>query len=241
MTPSEPLQELIEIRAPFPLALAVTVDRIGRLSGAGRERRRDAGAPHDKAAPEPPPDGERYAVTEIFLLTVEAEERRARRGLRRPMPTSPAERAVPAAAAIVLAAARRQLTEYFAGERRVFDLLLDPRGTGFERRVWREVAAIPYGETRSYSAIAHAAGRPDACRAVGHANGSNPIPLVIPCHRVIGANGSLTGYGGGLRLKRFLLDLEGAAATAGRTADSQQLGLPLGAPGNAATHQHPTL
>jgi methylated-DNA-[protein]-cysteine S-methyltransferase len=105
---------------------------------------------------------------------------------------------------------RRQLAEYVAGERRAFDLPLAPRGTDFERRVWEALLAIPYGETRSYLEIAAAIGRPAACRAVGRANGRNPIAVVIPCHRVIGADGSLTGYGGGLPLKRFLLDLESA-------------------------------
>jgi methylated-DNA-[protein]-cysteine S-methyltransferase len=152
-----------------------------------------------------------------------------------------ARQEVPAAAAAAVAAAsppasallrevRRQLAQYFAGERRVFDLPLAPRGTDFERRVWQEVAAIPYGETRSYAEVARAAGRPAACRAVGRANGSNPIPLVIPCHRVIGSDGSLTGYGGGLPLKRFLLALEGGRPFA-EPASSSQLGLPLAAPG----------
>jgi O-6-methylguanine DNA methyltransferase len=95
-----------------------------------------------------------------------------------------------------LLAARQQLAEYFAGE----------------RRVWQELAVIPYGETRSYAEVAAAIGRPAACRAVGRANGSNPIAVVIPCHRVIGSDGSLTGYGGGLPLKRFLLDLEGGTS-----------------------------
>jgi methylated-DNA-[protein]-cysteine S-methyltransferase len=111
-----------------------------------------------------------------------------------------------------LLAARQQLAEYFAGERRAFALPLAPLGTDFERRVWQELAVIPYGETRSYAEVAAAIGRPAACRAVGRANGSNPIAVVIPCHRVIGSDGSLTGYGGGLPLKRFLLDLEGGTS-----------------------------
>jgi len=104
----------------------------------------------------------------------------------------------------------RQLRAYFAGERRDFDLPLDFRGTDFQRQVWQALLAIPFGETRSYRDIAVALGRPTATRAVGAANGRNPIPIVAPCHRVIGTNGSLTGFGGGLENKAFLLDLERA-------------------------------
>lgn len=110
----------------------------------------------------------------------------------------------------LLVEAARQLREYFAGRLRQFDLPLDPRGTPFQRRVWCEVATIPYGRTRSYSEIAEALGTPRAVRAVGAANGANPLPIVIPCHRVIGASGKLVGYGGGLALKRRLLELEGS-------------------------------
>jgi len=106
---------------------------------------------------------------------------------------------------------RRQLAEYFAGERREFDLVLAPEGTPFERAVWAELEKIPFGETRSYGEIARILGRPDSARAVGRANGANPIPIVVPCHRVIGANGSLTGFGGGLDVKARLLELEGLA------------------------------
>jgi methylated-DNA-[protein]-cysteine S-methyltransferase len=106
---------------------------------------------------------------------------------------------------------RRQLGEYFAGERREFDLPLAPQGTPFERAVWAELAKIPFGETRSYGEIARTLGRPGAARAVGRANGANPLPIVVPCHRVIGADGSLTGFGGGLDVKSRLLELEGAA------------------------------
>jgi methylated-DNA-[protein]-cysteine S-methyltransferase len=102
----------------------------------------------------------------------------------------------------------RQLTEYFAGSRREFDLPLDPQGTEFQRRVLDQLLAIPYGETRSYRDIAIAIGNPRAVRAVGGANGSNPLPIVIPCHRVIGSSGDLTGFGGGMDTKRYLLDLE---------------------------------
>lgn len=102
----------------------------------------------------------------------------------------------------------RQLREYLAGKRDEFDLPLVPQGTEFQREVWRAVAAIPYGETRSYGDIARQIGRVDAVRAVGAANGQNPLPIVIPCHRVIGSDGRLTGYGGGLPLKKSLLELE---------------------------------
>ena len=104
--------------------------------------------------------------------------------------------------------ASRQLTEYFAGVRRDFDLPLAPAGTTFQQEVWRALRAIPYGQTRSYKDIAAAVGRPAACRAVGMANNRNPLPIVIPCHRVIGSSGSLTGYAGGLEVKRLLLHIE---------------------------------
>jgi methylated-DNA-[protein]-cysteine S-methyltransferase len=103
---------------------------------------------------------------------------------------------------------REQLRAYFAKELREFDLPLAPRGTPFQLDVWRALRAIPYGETRSYAQVARAIGKPEAIRAVGAANGANPLPIVVPCHRVIGSNGSLTGFGGGLSAKRFLLDLE---------------------------------
>jgi methylated-DNA-[protein]-cysteine S-methyltransferase len=103
-----------------------------------------------------------------------------------------------------------QLGEYFRGERRTFDLPLAPRGTPFQLATWRALAAISYGETISYEELARRVGRPSASRAVGAANGANPLPIVVPCHRVIGKNGSLTGFGGGLGTKRVLLELEGA-------------------------------
>ena len=109
----------------------------------------------------------------------------------------------------VLTEAVHQLEDYFDGERSDFELPLAPRGTDFQRRVWAELEKIPYGETASYGEIAGRLGLPPgASRAVGLANGSNPIAIVVPCHRVIGADGSLTGYAGGLERKRFLLDLE---------------------------------
>jgi methylated-DNA-[protein]-cysteine S-methyltransferase len=102
-----------------------------------------------------------------------------------------------------------QLRAYFAGELSDFDLPLAMQGSPFERKVWSALCKIPYGKTVSYGHIASKIGQPKACRAVGLANGKNPIPIIVPCHRVIGANGSLTGYGGGLDLKRKLLRLEG--------------------------------
>ena len=108
----------------------------------------------------------------------------------------------------VLEDAAGQLREYFAGERTSFDLPLALDGTPFQQEAWRALAEIPYGETVSYGEQARRLGRPDAVRAVGAANGANPIAIVLPCHRVIGADGSLTGFGGGLETKRRLLDLE---------------------------------
>ena len=106
------------------------------------------------------------------------------------------------------AAARQQLTEYFAGERREFDLPLKLNGTEFQMSVLRALQQIPYGETTSYAEIAERVGRPKAVRAVGAANGRNPIPIIVPCHRVIGSHGDLTGFGGGLDTKEALLRLE---------------------------------
>ena len=110
----------------------------------------------------------------------------------------------------VLRETRRQLDEYFEGRRRGFDLSLAPRGTGFQQQVWLALRDIPYGETISYAQLARRLDMPTATRAVGAANGRNPLPIVVPCHRVIGADGSLTGFGGGLPTKQFLLRLEGA-------------------------------
>jgi methylated-DNA-[protein]-cysteine S-methyltransferase len=107
---------------------------------------------------------------------------------------------------------RLQLEQYFASKRRDFDLPLEPRGTEFQRRVWFRLTRIPYGDTTTYGALARELGNPRGSRAVGLANGSNPIPIVIPCHRVIGADGSLTGFGGGLPIKAKLLQLERGAA-----------------------------
>jgi methylated-DNA-[protein]-cysteine S-methyltransferase len=109
------------------------------------------------------------------------------------------------------AALARELDAYFAGKLRQFTVPLDLRGTAFQLRVWQLLCEIPYGETRSYGKIAQALGNPKATRAVGQANGCNPISIIVPCHRVIGSDGRLTGYGGGLHRKRALLDLESAA------------------------------
>jgi methylated-DNA-[protein]-cysteine S-methyltransferase len=117
---------------------------------------------------------------------------------------------LPAPAMKGMDAARTQLLEYFGGRRRTFDLPLEARGTEFERAIWERLRSIPYGATTSYGAIAAELGLINGARAVGRANGANPIPIVIPCHRVIGTNGELTGFGGGLPLKRALLEFEGA-------------------------------
>jgi methylated-DNA-[protein]-cysteine S-methyltransferase len=126
---------------------------------------------------------------------------------RKPAAASPA---APSAARRGMRAACDQLREYFLGKRRVFDLPLEPAGSPFEQQVWTALLAVPYGATTSYGAIATGLGLVNGARAVGRANGANPIPILIPCHRVIGSDGSLTGYGGGLPLKRALLELEGA-------------------------------
>jgi len=108
------------------------------------------------------------------------------------------------------AEARRQLDAYFAGELKQFDLAYHLSGSGFQNRVWEYLATIPYGETTTYGAIARTLGDVNASRAVGTANGNNPLPILLPCHRVIGANGALTGFGGGLPTKKYLLKLENA-------------------------------
>lgn len=119
------------------------------------------------------------------------------------------------AAADVLRITREQLREYFEGTRHAFDLPLRPQGTAFQMDVWWMLATIPWGATWSYRDLARAIGKPEAVRAVGGANGRNPLPIVLPCHRVIGADGSLTGFGGGLPIKAALLRLEGALPAQG--------------------------
>jgi len=111
----------------------------------------------------------------------------------------------------VLEQAAGELAEYFSGVRREFSVPLSPRGTLFQQSVWAELRAIPYGRTAAYADIAARLGNPNACRAVGNANNRNPLPIFIPCHRVVGKNGSLTGYAGGLTAKQFLLELEGTS------------------------------
>jgi methylated-DNA-[protein]-cysteine S-methyltransferase len=112
--------------------------------------------------------------------------------------------------------AAAQLNEYFDRKRKVFDLPLLLRGTNFQVTVWKALQTIPYGETRSYKDMAVLAGNPKACRAAGMANHRNPIAIIVPCHRVIGSDGSLTGYAGGLEVKRYLLELEGGAPPVNR-------------------------
>lgn len=127
-------------------------------------------------------------------------------GVYLPVQTAPAgapERPTP-----VLAVAAAQLDEYFAGDRLVFDVPLGAQGTGFQQLVWRALTQIPFAETRSYGALAASIGRPSASRAVGAANGKNPISILVPCHRVVGASGLLTGYAGGMLAKQWLLDHE---------------------------------
>ena len=127
---------------------------------------------------------------------------------RKPSASAPAP--WPRAAERGMRAVRDQLEEYFLRKRRAFDLPLQANGSEFERQVWTKLLAVPYGVTTSYGAIATELGLLNGARAVGRANGANPIPIVIPCHRVIGSDGRLTGYGGGLPLKLALLELEGA-------------------------------
>jgi methylated-DNA-[protein]-cysteine S-methyltransferase len=136
----------------------------------------------------------------------------------------------------VLVEAERQLTEYFAGKRTEFTLKLDFAGTAFQHRVWEALLSIPFGQTRTYAQIAAQIGNPAAVRAVGAANGRNPISIIAPCHRVIGSTGALTGFAGGLTAKARLLTLEGAKARHGRrewapagkrSASAQQLTLPI--------------
>ena len=123
------------------------------------------------------------------------------------LPNTPVPRLMPHETPL-LAEGRRQVLEYLAGERRVFDLPLAPQGTSFQKRVWTAVGEIPYGQSRTYGEIALAVGCPKGFRAVGIACNRNPIPIMIPCHRVVGAGGALTGYAGGAELKKALLDLE---------------------------------
>ncbi|MGH9505986.1 MAG: methylated-DNA--[protein]-cysteine S-methyltransferase [Terriglobales bacterium] len=154
------------------------------------------------------------AADEQGLRRIEFPPRKGQSGGRRAARETAAETAwfgaASPAARRILRATRRQLEEYFAGRRKHFDLPLAPEGTEFQLRVWAELRKIPWGETISYGELARRIGAPTAARAVGAANGANPIPIVIPCHRVIGSTGQLTGFGGGLETKARLLALEGA-------------------------------
>ncbi|MBF6621307.1 MAG: methylated-DNA--[protein]-cysteine S-methyltransferase [Patulibacter sp.] len=127
----------------------------------------------------------------------------------KPLAVDPASTENAAAFSAVIA----QLEQFFAGERTVFELEVELEGTPFQQRVWNALREIPYGQTISYGELARRIDRPSAVRAVGLANGRNPVSVIVPCHRVIGANGTLTGYGGGVERKRLLLDLESRAAT----------------------------
>jgi methylated-DNA-[protein]-cysteine S-methyltransferase len=111
----------------------------------------------------------------------------------------------------VLKKVEKQLVEYFSGKRKNFELPLEPTGTAFQKSVWKTLTSIPFGATKTYGEIAVRIGLPTGSRAVGAANGCNPIPIIVPCHRVIGSNGTLTGFGGGIGTKKFLLELEGVA------------------------------
>lgn len=150
-----------------------------------------------------------YAATPEFLLYIEAGER----GIVRVQFDKPPEiSANPDDNYPPIRETARQLAEYFAGARRAFELPLDLRGTPFQLRVWNALLRIPYGETRTYGQLAALAGHPGAARAVGAANGANPIAIIVPCHRVVASGGGLGGYGGGLDCKRFLLALESGSA-----------------------------
>jgi len=126
-----------------------------------------------------------------------------------------------------------QLAEYFTGTRRAFRLHLEPEGTPFQLSVWRALREIRYGETLAYGELARRLGHANGARAVGLANGSNPLPIIVPCHRVIGADGSLTGFGGGLYIKRALLALEGAACVSDLFSAQERASVRLRSPGTA--------
>lgn len=151
----------------------------------------------------------------LTLVASDAGLREIRLPLDERYPPTPA---TPSTDHPILRAARRELDEYFRGERRTFDVPLDQVGSPFQKAVWAALATIPYGVTESYGQLADRIGKPGAARAVGGANGRNPIPIIVPCHRVIGANGALTGYGGpsedGIAMKRWLIGHEGAGQLA---------------------------
>jgi methylated-DNA-[protein]-cysteine S-methyltransferase len=143
----------------------------------------------------------RLVATEQALVAIEFDAS--------PEPTSPPHP--------ILDQAERELAEYFRGARRTFTVKLAPVGTAFQQRVWEALLRVPYGTVESYAAVARAIGSPAAVRAVGAANGRNPIPIIVPCHRIVGSNGDLTGYGGGMAKKQWLLGHEGGGL--GRTLD----------------------
>ncbi len=144
------------------------------------------------------------AVTHIALPAEGGDRKGTANGRRSPAQSDAGPLPAPLAVAVA------QLEEYFAGRRRQFDIPLELCGTDFQKSVWLELAHIPYGETVSYGELALMVGRPQAYRAVGQANGANPVPIVLPCHRVVASGGGIGGYGGGLPMKRKLLALEGA-------------------------------
>jgi methylated-DNA-[protein]-cysteine S-methyltransferase len=150
----------------------------------------------------------------VGVLTLEADDHGRLCRLEFGQPTNASDVPNDPPPAGVIAETVRQLDEYFAGTRREFELDLAPRGTAFQLAVWNALLTIPYGATASYGDIARSVGRPNAVRAVGQANGRNPLAIVVPCHRVIGSDHSLTGYGGGIERKRYLLGLEGSPLTA---------------------------
>jgi methylated-DNA-[protein]-cysteine S-methyltransferase len=154
-----------------------------------------------------------YGPTPVGTLTLASDDRDrlCRLAFGEPTARDFADGTIVTAPYGVIAETVRQLEEYFAGTRREFELDLAPQGTDFQLAVWDALRTIPYGETMSYGEMARAVGRPTAFRAVGQANGRNPIAIVVPCHRVIGSDQSLTGFGGGIDNKRVLLALEGAA------------------------------
>lgn len=156
--------------------------------------------------------------TPIGRLVVAADEGGLRRVLFETNRYDPADRGTWKHDAAALREAREQLLAYFAGERRVFDLPLHPEGTPFQLKVWNALTEIPFGATRSYGDVARRIGDPKAVRAVGAANGRNPLPIVVPCHRVIGSDGRMVGFGGGLPTKQFLLVHEGIGSAARKRA-----------------------
>ena len=157
--------------------------------------------------------GSAEGVHRIEFARTSAEAARFLDRLERDSGSTPVEDAAASRAAV------DELRAYFAGKREAFDLVLAPKGTPFQQAVWRALLEIPYGSTATYGAIARRIGRPSAPRAVGMATGRNPISIIVPCHRVVGSNGTLTGYGGGLDRKEWLLALEGVApASWARTA-----------------------